>query len=190
MSTQTINNLIAEWVEPNAAVLDLGCGSGSLLQLLQANKQVAGVGVEIDEELIASCITSGLQVIQTDIEQGLGIFEDASYDCVILAQTLQELQDPTYVLQEMLRVGKQALVVITNAGHWEARLSFLSGKTPAAEGVAKRGITRLVTIADFQQLCQDNSLTILKSCYLSDGGETKFAPLAKSAVYLIGRTGA
>lgn len=180
------NNLIATWIGQKARVLDLGCGSGGLLKLLQKGKGVTGIGVEIDESLVASCLESGLQVIQADIEGGLDILCDKGYDCVILSQTLQELHDPTGVLLEMLRVGKQAIVSINNAGHLATRLSFLWGKTPASEGIGKSGIHRLVTVSDFERLCVQNALRIRHRCYLGSGGnKTSVSWLARVAVYLL-----
>lgn len=186
MSTShSTDKLISSWLEPSTRVLDLGCGDGSLLRLLEQEKKISGVGVEIDENQVATCIEDGLQVIQADIENGLDIFKERSYDCVVMSQTLQELHDPAKVLREMLRVGKQAIVSIANAGHWTARLSFLSGTVPSVTGADKQDLKRLITVSDFQQLCIRNHLHIQRQCYISRNGETSNGLFARSAVYML-----
>ena len=101
---------IAAWIAPNARVLDLGCGDGSLLAYLQRERGVRGYGIEIDDAGVLACIGNGVNVLQSDLESGLAGFDDASFDCVILSQTLQAMRHTEDIVNEMLRVGREAIV--------------------------------------------------------------------------------
>ncbi len=121
--------IIEKWIPYGSSVLDLGCGDGRLLESLAEHKQVSGTGVEISEEKIIQCIKKGLTVFQSDIDQGLYDWEDNSFDYVILNATLQEITRPAVVIQEMLRVGKYAIISIYNFGYIINRLKiFFSGR--------------------------------------------------------------
>ena len=187
MAVRRNDRLIVDWVRQGCRLLDLGCGNGELLELLIDKKQVSGIGVEIDEKLLAECIGRGLQVVNVDIEIGLDIFRNKSFDCAILALTLQEMRDPQNVLREMLRVSSEAIVSIINAGHISKRLTFLFGKAPREEGVEAHEMRRLVTIADFEKLCTDAGLRILDKSYLTTASnKTQSSWRAVEAVYKIG----
>lgn len=174
--------LIAEWFTPGMRVCDLGCGDGDLLELLRSSKQVRGIGVDIDEEHVAACIERDLQVINADIEDGLELFGDASFDCAVLTHTLQEMRDPQKVLKQMLRIGARAIVLLANAGHWRKRLAFLSGSLPQDAAA----ISRLITVADFERLCADSRLNIVRKRYLAAGGSlTGSALRCEVAAYLL-----
>ena len=177
--------LIASWVDEGARVLDLGCGNGSLLSYIAKEKKANAIGIEIDEEMVAACIGKGLQVINADIESGLDIIEDKSFDCAVLSQTLQELRNPGKVLEEMMRVSKRSVVSIINASHWGKRLDFLAGRVPKHEEVGTNEINRLITVADFERLCSDIKVRIIEKKYLANGTETSLALMAKTAAYLI-----
>ncbi len=173
------------WVEEGCRLLDLGCGEGGLLESLARERKVAGIGIEIDERLVAACIGKGLEVVNADIESGLDIFGDKSFDCAVLSQTLQEMRDPTNVLREMLRVSRRSVVSITNAGHWSKRLTFLSGRVPTDEGVDRHGIHRLITVADFESLCDHSGMRIIERRYLNREGRGTGPLRAVTAAYLL-----
>ena len=117
--------IIAEWIKPNSRVLDLGCGDGKLLKYLGQTKSVTGYGLDFDATYIAQCIHNGINVIQTDLNQGLSEFDNDSFDYVILSFTLQAMRYPDRLIEEMLRVGTTGIVTFPNFGHWRVRL-FLS----------------------------------------------------------------
>ncbi len=126
--SQALNNLrpdltiIQQWVKPNTEVLDLGCGHGELLSYLKAEKGVRGYGLEICPEKITHCIRNGINVIEQNLDAGLGNFKDNSIDTVIMAQALQAVQSPDVLVDEMLRIGNQAIVTFPNFGYWRTRL--------------------------------------------------------------------
>ena len=170
-------DVIVSLVEPGARVLDLGCGDGLLLARLIAEKGARGTGVEISQEGIQAAIARGLSVVQADLDEGLADYQDQSFDWVILNQTLQSLAKPTLVLDEMLRVGKRAIVGLPNFGYWRLRLRLLlSGHMPTSHNLPYRWYdtpaTRLLTIADFLQHCRERGITVLQEIYLA-GRESK-----------------
>lgn len=119
------NAIITEWITPGSRVLDLGCGDGTLLASLIKHKQVHGIGVEIAEEKIIACLKKGISVYQADIDQGLSNFDDLNFDYVILNATLQVIHKPYKVIEEMLRVGRFAIISISNFGYASNRLRVL-----------------------------------------------------------------
>ena len=108
---------IAHWVAAGARVLDLGCGDGALLRYLWQARETPGYGVEIDDDSVLACVENDVNVLQVDLESGLSLFADSSFDCVILSQTLQAVRHTEGVLREMLRVGREAIVSFPNFGH-------------------------------------------------------------------------
>jgi methionine biosynthesis protein MetW len=169
--------LIVDAVEPGARVLDLGCGSGQLLTLLQAEKKVVGYGVELSEERIIECVESGLSVFQGDIDEGLRDFEDHSFDYVILNQTLPVTHKPPYVVDEMLRVGKRGIISFANFAYWPVRLRLLlTGRMPVAECIPYEWYDtpniHHLTIHDFFLFCRRFGVSILNATYFSalEGG--------------------
>ena len=177
---QIADRLITEWVPEGSRVLDLGCGAGELLVMLEEQRKVTGIGVEISTDMIAECIERGLNVIQDDIEGGLGFFSADSFDCLILSRTLQEMHNPTEILRGILQVGKRAIVSIENAGHLRKRLQFLFGHQQLMEGT---GLQHQITIVDFERLCAQAQLRITQKRYLTRHGQTKWPLLAEIAVY-------
>ena len=117
--------IIADLVEKNTRVLDVGCGDGTLMEFLNTNKKVDIRGIEISKNKVQKCIEKGLTVIEGDAEKDLSQFPDSSFDYVILSQTLQAFLDPEKVISELLRVGKKAIVTIPNFGYWKVRLHLL-----------------------------------------------------------------
>ena len=121
------HQIITDWVEPKSRVIDLGCGNGSLLKHLQQTKQVSGYGVELNPLMMDQCIDNGINVIQFNLDQGLGHFDSDSFDIVILSLTLQSMRRPRKLLEEMMRVGKQGIVTFPNFAHWRNRWQIAVG---------------------------------------------------------------
>lgn len=166
---------IARWVEPYASVLDLGCDTGDLLKLLTDELDVKAYGVEIRDEGVLACARKGLNVIQQDLEGGLALFENQSFDFVILSQTLQTIHRTAPILREMLRVGKECIVSFPNFGHWTHRLAVLRGRMPVSKSLPYQWYdtpnVRVMTIADFETLAGEVGLEILDRVVL-DGRQT------------------
>jgi methionine biosynthesis protein MetW len=116
---------IFEIIKPNSKVLDLGCGDGVLLKELVFRKKVSGLGIEISIEKIKSCLNKGISVIQEDLNEGLKDFKKNTFDYVVLSQTLEYITHPVYLIQEMLRVGKNVVISFENLAYWKNRITFL-----------------------------------------------------------------
>ena len=168
---------ISGLVERNTSVLDLGCGDGSLLKKLKEEKNVTATGVDISEENIISCITKGISVFQSNLDDGLADYSDQSFDYVILAQTLQAVRKPRMILNEALRVGHRAVVSIPNFGYWQVRIQLsFTGKMPKLEFLPYEWYEtpniRLLTINDFRDLCKKDHIVIEKEIYTNLRGKT------------------
>jgi methionine biosynthesis protein MetW len=164
--------IISELVEPDSRVLDLGCGEGELLEWLAENKRVEGRGIELDGRKVQRAIARGVSAYQGDIDEGLSGYPDASFDYVILSQTLQESRFPLQVLQEMLRVGRHAIVAFPNFGHWSVRLSMLfSGRSPRTKCFPYQWYEspniHFLTIRDFENLARAQRWTVERKIFLS-----------------------
>ena len=167
--------VIADLVDAGARVLDLGCGDGLLLEYLIKHKNVRGFGVEISHEGVHACIARGLPVYQGDIDQGLSDHHDDAFDYVILSHTLQAIHKPKFVIQEMLRVGKKTIVSFPNFGHWQIRTGLaLGGRMPRTQLLPHRWHStpniHMCTILDFQEMCTDMDVVILRQISLAAGG--------------------
>lgn len=166
--------VIADLISPGMRVLDLGCGTGDLLQYLVGERRVRGRGVEIGEEGVLACVRRGLSVRQGNLQEGLADYPSGSMDIVVLAQTLPYLDDPAMILQEMLRVGKSAIVSFSNWGYWRCRLELLlTGQIPMAPDLpqAWSDVPRwqAFTITDFAHFCRTIDVTIREEVYLAHG---------------------
>ncbi len=163
---------IAELIRPGEKVLDLGCGDGTLLSYLRDVLGVTGRGIELSEEGVLACVRKGLSVRQGNLHEGLGDYPDGSFDTVILSQTLPYLNDPDFILREMLRVGKRAIVSFANWGHWRCRLSLLfTGRMPIAPDLPQPWYVppriRPLTVQDFRDFCQQRGIHIAAEIYLA-----------------------
>jgi methionine biosynthesis protein MetW len=163
---------IAELIRPAEKVLDLGCGDGTLLRHLTDTRQITGRGIEISEPAVLACVRKGLSVRQGNLEEGLRDYPEGAFDTVILSQTLPYLNYPDFIIQEMLRVGRRAIVSFANWGHWRCRLSLLlTGRAPIAPGLPQpwhaAPRARPLTVTDFYSFCSQRRLRIAREIYLS-----------------------
>lgn len=158
---------IERWITNGSHVLDLGCGDGSLLSLLRQRKQVTGYGMEIDTQNILACVRQGVDVIHQDLNEGLDDIDDQSFDTVIMTQSLQQTHKPDRIVEDMLRIGKQAIVTFPNFGHWTVR-SYLSihGRMPVSENLPYTWYDtpniHFFTFRDFEVLCRERNIKILE----------------------------
>lgn len=191
---QEIMNLI----EPKSSVLDLGCGPGTLLKKLIVEKNVLGRGIDINEENVIQSIEKGISVSRGNIDQGLFEYNDASYDYVILSRTLQVLHRPDFVIDEMLRVGKKAIVSFPNFANWKVRFKLLfSGKMPKTSLLPHEWYNtpniHSLSISDFRLFCKKRNITILREILLVRSKKVgKFRRIfanffAEEGIYLITR---
>jgi methionine biosynthesis protein MetW len=164
---------IAAWVPEGSRVLDLGCGSGELLQYLMQNKGCSGYGVEINSANIEACMAREVDVLQLNLEEGLSIFEDQSFDVVLQLQTLQHLRNTEVMLRETARVGRMGIVSFPNFAHWANRLSVLKGRMPVTKALPYEWYNtpniRVTTCADFQHLAEKYGLHITQRMGLHQG---------------------
>jgi methionine biosynthesis protein MetW len=149
--------LIAEMVTPGSRVLDVGCGDGTLLQLLRDTKFVDGRGIELSPEKVKTCVTRGLSVMQGDADRDLPDYPDRAFDYVILSLTIQATQYPKAVLENLLRIGRHAIVSFPNFGHWSVRWQLLTtGRMPVTPNLPDTWYAsvdqHLCTIKDFVDL--------------------------------------
>jgi methionine biosynthesis protein MetW len=165
--------IIADLVEKNTRVLDVGCGDGTLMEFLNTNKKVDIRGIEISKNKVQKCIEKGLTVIEGDAEKDLSQFPDSSFDYVILSQTLQAFLDPEKVISELLRVGKKAIVTIPNFGYWKVRLHLLlKGSMPITRTLPDQWYNtpniHMCSIKDFFNFCNDRNINLYKSIALQN----------------------
>ena len=186
--------VIADWVRPEASVLDLGCGDGELLSILVTEKQVHANGIEIDEQAIYKCVEKGLSVFHEDIEQGLSGYPDESFDYVIMVGSLQQVKSPDKVFKEALRVGKRLIVGFPNFLHISSRLQMLfSGRVPVTPSLPYEWYNtpnlHFLTISDFRDYCRLRNLKIEASAFLSKDRRVGFLPnvFAEQGLFLLSK---
>ncbi|UYM18002.1 methionine biosynthesis protein MetW [Endozoicomonas euniceicola] len=198
MSRRNDFDIIRQWIKPRSRVLDLACGHGELLKSLKQRKQVKGYGLEINPQNIERCIVNGINVLEQDIDQGLGNFRDGSFDTVIMTQALQVLRHPHRVLDEMLRVGRECIVTFPNFGHWRCRW-YLStrGKMPVSRFMPYTWYDtpniHFCTFRDFEELCRQKQFTVIERLVVDNAHKgdwkTKLLPnlMGEIAIYHLTR---
>ena len=189
MSDQSTQQRIAALVPEGAHVLDLGCGDGALLALLRDRRGCRGYGVELDDAKVLAGVQRGVNVLQRNLEEGLSLFEDNSFDVVLQLDTLQNLRNTEDMLRETARVGRIGIVSFPNFAHWPNRLRVLQGRMPVTKVLPYQWYDtpniRVGTFADFEILARKNGLHILDAFGLHEGEVVRHWPnlLASTAVF-------
>jgi methionine biosynthesis protein MetW len=190
------HELITQLIAPGSSVLDIGCGDGELLRKLHAEKQVRGQGVEKTAELAVQAVERGVPVIQLDVDQGLAGFPDASFDYVVLEETLQTVGQPAKVLGEVLRIGREGIVSFPNFGNWWVRTQLLiEGRMPVTPKFpfTWHGTPNIhvLTVRDFEGWCESAGVTVRAAYAYADGQYHELIPadnvLAEEALFVISR---
>ena len=174
--------IISDLIEKNSRVLDVGCGDGELMSFILNNISNDIRGIEISKSNVQKCVSKGLTVIEGDAEKDLFQFPNSSFDYVILSQTLQAFLNPEKVLDELLRVGKKAIVTIPNFGHWKVRLNLLfKGTMPVTESLPHEWYNtpnlHMCSIKDFFNFCDNKNIKFIKSLALK---QEKLQNISKS----------
>lgn len=182
--------LIAEMVEPGSRVLDIGCGDGTLLRILAEKHGVDGRGIELSQAGVNQCVAQGLAVIQGDADTDLAYYPDLAFDYAILSQTLQATYSPWQVLEQLLRIGKRAVVSFPNFGHWRVRTQLLfGGHMPRTDNLPETWYNtpniHFCTIKDFLALCDDMGVKVERAIALNAYG-TKLVSMPLFAQNLFG----
>lgn len=180
---------VARLVPPGSRVLDLGCGDGALLAHLQRDRNCTGYGVELDDANVLACVQRGVNVLQLNLDQGLSVFDDQSFDVVLQIDTLQHLRNAEVMLRETARVGRIGIVAFPNFAHWPNRLSVLQGRMPVTRRLPYQWYDtpniRVSTFADFDVLAQRNGLRVTQRFGLQEGRRVDRLPnlMASVAVF-------
>ncbi|WP_435213229.1 methionine biosynthesis protein MetW [Luminiphilus sp. nBUS_16] len=157
---------IESWIPEGSRVLDLGCGDGAFLNRLQETRRVQGMGLELDPDNLIAATQRGLDIVQQDMDQGLSNFPEDSFEIVVLAHALQVLHRPDKVLQDMVRIGREAIVTFPNFGHWRCRLHLgLNGRMPVSKDLPFHWYDtpniHFCTVKDFEALCSNLNIAIM-----------------------------
>jgi methionine biosynthesis protein MetW len=185
MSDPLVMQALANLVPYGSRVLDLGCGNGAFLSLLQSQRGCTGYGVEIDDANVLACVQRGVSVIQLNLEQGLSMFDDQSFDVVLQIDTLQHLRNAETMLRETARVGRMGVVAFPNFAHWPNRWSVLTGRMPVTKRLPYQWYDtpniRVGTYSDFALLAQKNNLRITDAFGLHQGRVIRHWPNWRAA---------
>lgn len=185
--------LVADWIPQHSHILDLGCGDAQLLEWLSEHKAVSGYGVEIDNVNVVQAIRRGVNIIQRDLEEGLAEFADHAFDCVVLSQTIQSMRHTENILNEMLRVGKEAIVTFPNFGYWRNRIQILQGHMPVSETIPYQWYNtpniHWCMLGDFEALCDKNDVKVIERVVMDNGKQVRFLPnlLGSLAFYRVAK---
>jgi len=189
MSERRDLQIIGDLVPHGSRVLDLGCGNGELLAWLQRHKGCSGYGIEIDDANVLACVQRGVNVVQLNLEEGLALFDDQSFDVVLQIETLQHLRNAERMLHETARVGRIGIVSFPNFAHWPNRVRVVGGRMPVTRALPYEWYDtpniRVGTYADFEVLARKNGLQIRDAFGLQDGRVVRTLPnlLASVAVF-------
>lgn len=187
---------IAHWVKPGAHVLDVGCGDGVMMEYLQSDKQCSGYGLELADDKVLESTRRGVRVIQQDMEKGLGIFGDNSFDTVLCLSSLQMMKHVEDLLRDIVRVGHEAIVSFPNFAYWPHRVALLRGRMPVSESLPYEWYdtpnVRCATIKDFRDLAEEVGLDVLECIALQEGRMVGFLPNLRGdlAVFRLRKKGA
>jgi methionine biosynthesis protein MetW len=193
MTDASTMDALARLVPEGSRVLDLGCGDGAMLAHLQQTRGCTGYGIEIADANVLACVKRGVNVIQLNLDEGLAIFDDASFDVVLQIDTLQHLRNAEVMLRETVRVGRIGIVAFPNFAHWPNRLSVLRGRMPVTRRLPYQWYDtpniRVGTHADLAVLARRSGLKVLDSFGIQDGHTVRFCPnlLAGTSVYTLSR---
>ncbi|EJF91581.1 methionine biosynthesis protein MetW [Bartonella tamiae] len=192
LKARTDFDVIAQFIKPGSRVLDVGCGNGELLHLLQTERQVEGRGVELSQKGVDQCLIKGLSVIQGDADSDLIYYPDSGFDYVILSQTLQATRHPKVVLEQLLRIGERAIVSIPNFGYWRARFHLLfRGRMPVTKELPyswhDTPNIHFCTIEDFVDLVKDVGAKVEDSVALNRQGKRVLWTLPWAAWNIFGQ---
>jgi methionine biosynthesis protein MetW len=186
MSSAATMKLIADLVPTKSRVLDLGCGQGELLAHLTRQQACSGYGIELDDANVLACTKQGVNVIQLNLEDGLNIFDDQSFDVVLQLDTMQNLRNTERMLKETARVGRIGIVSFPNFAHWPNRLSVARGRMPVTKVLPYQWFDtpniRVGTFADFEVLARQCGLRILDAFGIQDGQAVRQWPNLRASV--------
>lgn len=166
--------IIASWIEPGSKVISLGCGEGDLLYYLKVHKEIVGTGIDHNEAKVATAIGRGLSVLQGDINEEVADYPNKAFDYVVLSQTLQQIYEPSQLIQAMLRIGRRVIVSFPNFSHWRSRMQlFFTGHAPVTRQLPYQWYDtpniRVITLEDFREYARQVGFQILKEAAVNTG---------------------
>lgn len=191
LSLKKYIEIIGDMVPQKSRILDLGCGDGLFLEYLIKERNCSGYGIELDDANVLACIKRGVNVLQLNLEEGLNLFEDQSFDVVLQIDTLQNIKNAETMLTETTRVGKVGLVTFPNFAHWPNRLSVLKGRTPVTKHLPFQWYDtpniRVATFDDFYNLARKKKLKVIEAFGLQNENKIKYFKnlMASKAVFKV-----